>query len=66
MLAFLRNEVVSRIASIKDFDVGYPLAWQDIYNKKKTGSNCLKGYSDGYPRALSNKAKVLVNGKRCT
>jgi alanine racemase len=60
-------KVVSRIAFIKDFDVGYPLSYGRTYTteKKTRVAYVPVGYSDGYPRALSNKAKVLVNGRRC-
>ena len=60
-------KVVSRIAFIKDFDVGYLLSYGRTYTteKKTRVAYVPVGYSDGYPRALSNKAKVLVNGRRC-
>jgi len=36
-----------------------------ITNKKTTIATLPVGYNDGYFRAFSNKAKVLINGKRC-
>ena len=57
----------TKIVFIKDIKKGFSLS----YNRSFTAEKDMKvatlpaGYGDGYLRALSNKGKVLINGKFC-
>jgi alanine racemase len=59
--------LISTISSIKNLPSGYPIGYDRTY----TTSTPIKaglvpiGYGHGYPRALSGKAQVLVQGRRC-
>ncbi len=57
----------SRIALIRTFPEGYSLSYGRTFKTKGTTRiACVPlGYSDGYPRALSNKGFVLIKGRRC-
>ncbi len=57
----------SRIALIRTFPEGYSLSYGRTYKTSgQTRIACVPlGYSDGYPRALSNKGFVLIRGRRC-
>lgn len=60
-------EFKSKIVFVKDIKKGFSIS----YNRSFTAKNDMKvatlpvGYGDGYLRALSNKGKVLINGKFC-
>ncbi len=43
--------------------VGYGSAWRSDRPERLVTVPC--GYGDGYPRALSNRAEVLIRGRRC-
>lgn len=57
----------SRIVFLKNVTAGASIS----YNRSFIAPHDMKvatiafGYGDGYPRALSNKAEVLIQGKRC-
>lgn len=59
--------VKTRVVYVKDVPAGGSIS----YNRSFIADKPLKvatvpvGYGDGYLRALSNKAQMLVNGKRC-
>lgn len=43
--------------------VGYGSSWSSDQPERLVTIPC--GYGDGYPRALSNRAEVLIRGRRC-
>ena len=57
----------TRVVYVKDLPAGFSVS----YNRSFIASQNMKvatlplGYGDGYLRALSNKASVLIRGKRC-
>lgn len=59
-------ELKSVISLVKEIDVGTSIS----YNRRFVSEGKMKvatvpiGYADGYPRLLSNKGEMLVNGKR--
>src|SRR5688500_18556681 len=57
----------ARIGFIKQVPAGSPLSYGGTFVSKKTMriATITAGYGDGYPRSGSNKAQVLVAGKRC-
>lgn len=56
-----------RVAYIKEVPPGTPLSYGKIYTTKMKMkiATVTAGYGDGYLRAGSNIAKVLIGGKRC-
>lgn len=56
----------TRIAAIKRVPAKTPVSYgRTFYTKKESLIGVLPvGYADGYPRILSNRARVLVRGKR--
>jgi alanine racemase len=56
----------TRVIYIKEVSKGSGISYGHEYiTKKKTKIATLPiGYGDGYPRNLSNRASVLINGKR--
>ena len=59
----LKSKLVFVKTVAKGASVSYGATWRA---KKPTKVATLPiGYGDGYPRALSNKASVLVGGRRC-
>lgn len=57
----------SRIVFIKAVKSGMSISYGGAFiapKDMKVGTVCV-GYGEGYPRGLSNKADVLVHGKRC-
>lgn len=56
----------SVISFIKEVDEGVGISYGSKYvtNKKTRVATIPVGYADGYPRNLSNKGYVLINGKR--
>ncbi|MBV6514799.1 MAG: Alanine racemase 1 [Planctomycetes bacterium] len=57
----------TRIVFLKDVPEGQPIGYNRTYytpNPTKIATLPV-GYNDGYRRALSNKAEVLIRGKRC-
>ncbi|HLF18754.1 MAG TPA: alanine racemase [Candidatus Omnitrophota bacterium] len=59
--------VHSRIIFLKRIEKGRSISYGRTFIAKAamTVATIPIGYSDGYPRLLSNKADVLVGGKRC-
>ena len=59
---------ISRIALIREFPAGHALSYGRTYvtSRKTKVAYIPVGYADGYPRALSNKGKVLINDNRCS
>ncbi len=60
-------ELKSSISFIKNVDSGFPISYGSTFvtEKPMTVATVPIGYADGYPRYLSNKGDVLVNGIRC-
>jgi len=56
----------SRVASVNAYPAGSTVGYDGTYTLKRDSllANIPLGYSDGYRRALSNKANVLINGQR--
>lgn len=55
----------SKVSFIKDLDKNQSISYgRKYFTKKKTKIASIPiGYGDGYPRQLTNKSKVLINGK---
>jgi alanine racemase len=60
-------KLISRIALIREFPPECSLSYGRTYTTKRATKVAFipVGYSDGYPRALSNKGFVLVKDQRC-
>ena len=56
----------SRIVFVKELEAGREISYGGTYTttKKTRVATIPVGYADGYPRQLSNKADVLICGKR--
>lgn len=56
----------TRIAFLKDVEAGTSVSYGRIYtaDQPQRIATLPVGYADGWPRALSNKAQVLLHGKR--
>ncbi len=59
-------ELKSHIVFIKDIDPGTEVSYGGTFvaDKKMRVATIPVGYGDGYPRNLSNKGYVLINGKK--
>lgn len=60
--------LVSHVSNVKEVGPGFPVGYGSTYvtDKDRTVIATVPvGYGDGYPRTLSNKAEVLIAGKRC-
>ena len=57
----------AEIAMVKEINEGDSLGYGITFTatKKTKIATVTIGYADGYPRALSNKGTVYVNGKKC-
>lgn len=57
----------ARILQIKEVPPGTPIGYGKSFVTPRSMhiATVSVGYGDGYPRALSNKADVLIRGKRC-
>lgn len=60
-------EIKSSISFIKDVPSGFTVSYGSTFvtDKPTRVATVTAGYSDGYPRYLSNKGEVLVHGMRC-
>lgn len=60
-------ELKTVISHIKQIDAGDYISYSRTFcaKRKMKIATMPIGYADGYPRALSSKAQVLINGKRC-
>ncbi len=57
----------ARVAFVKGVDAGRTISYGQTFLAKKPMriATVTAGYADGYSRHLSNKAEVLIDGKRC-
>ena len=57
-------ELVSHVAYVKDVGAGFTVSYGSTYTTsgKTKIATIPVGYGDGYPRSLSNKGRVIVNG----
>ncbi|MCD7723253.1 MAG: alanine racemase [Clostridiales bacterium] len=55
----------SAVSCVKELDRGAEVSYGGTYKitKKTTVATVAVGYADGYPRSLSNKGAVIINGK---
>lgn len=55
------------VSYIKEIPAGTPISYGHIFTSKKRMKVAIltAGYGDGYLRAGSNKAQVIIKGKRC-
>lgn len=58
--------LVCRISTVKQIEAGQPVGYNRSWRASRGSRIAVLslGYADGYPRALSSKADVLVGGKR--
>ena len=59
--------LVSHIVHLKTVPAGTSISYGGIYvtDRERKIATVPVGYADGYPRSLSNKAEVIIRGKRC-
>ncbi|MCR5670400.1 MAG: alanine racemase [Butyrivibrio sp.] len=59
-------ELISHIVMIKEVPAGTPVSYGGTFVTDKTTkiATIPVGYGDGYPRSLSNKGYVLIDGKK--
>jgi alanine racemase len=57
----------SRVSLVKEIEKGTPLSYGGTFtaSKRLRVATLTVGYGDGFPRAASNCAEVLVGGRRC-
>lgn len=60
-------KLISHISYVKEIDKGTGISYGHTFtaDKHMRIATVPVGYADGYPRCLSNKGNVLINGKRC-
>ncbi len=60
-------ELRCRIGALKPVEAGAPVGYNCSWHAPRNSRIAVLpvGYADGYPRALSNNAEVLVGGRRC-
>ena len=60
-------ELCSHISFVKTLEAGMGIGYGHTYitDKETVVATVPCGYADGYPRALSSNADVLIRGKRC-
>ncbi len=60
-------ELKSSISFVKDVNAGFTVSYGSTFvaDKDMKVATVPVGYADGYPRYLSNKGEVIVNGIRC-
>ena len=60
-------ELKSSISFVKDVSKGFTVSYGSTFvaDKDMKVATVPVGYADGYPRYLSNKGEVIVNGIRC-
>jgi len=58
-------ELFSHISFLKKVEAGYPVGYGSTFvtDRPTVIATVPTGYADGYPRALSNKGRVLICGK---
>lgn len=59
-------ELISHVVMVKDVPAGTPVSYGGTYvtDKETRIATIPVGYGDGYPRSLSNKGYVLIDGHR--
>lgn len=59
--------LVSHIVHLKTVPAGTSISYGGIYvtDRERKIATVPVGYADGYPRSLSNKADVIIHGKKC-
>lgn len=59
--------IYSHVVYVKDIETGRSVSYGETFTAKNnmTIATIPIGYGDGYPRNLSNKGYVLINGKKC-
>lgn len=59
-------ELISHITFVKEVEAGMPISYGGTFvaQEKMRVATIPVGYGDGYSRGLSNKADVLIHGKR--
>lgn len=59
-------ELISHVTFVKEIEAGTSISYGGIFTseKKMKVATIPVGYGDGYPRGLSNKADVLIHGRR--
>ena len=57
--------IKSRVTYVKKVGAGFPVSYGSTYvtDKETEIATIPVGYADGYPRLLSNKGRVIVNGR---
>jgi alanine racemase len=57
----------AEVMQVKDVPAGFPIGYYGTHvTERATRIAVLSaGYTDGYPRALSNRGHVLIRGRRC-
>lgn len=60
-------ELKSSISFVKNVKAGFTVSYGSTFtaDRDMTVATVPVGYADGYPRYLSNKGEVIVNGVRC-
>ncbi|WP_456342245.1 alanine racemase [Thermovibrio sp.] len=60
-------EVKAKILTVKELPPGHPISYSATYRtpKRERVAVVAFGYADGYPRELSNRGRVLINGRVC-
>ena len=60
-------ELIGHVAYVKWVEAGIPISYGGTFvTQRRTKIATIPlGYGDGYARSLSNKADVLIHGKRC-
>jgi alanine racemase len=58
--------LVSRVLQVRDLPAEYPLSYNQTFVTRRPSRIAVLpiGYADGYSRRLSNRAEVLVHGRR--
>jgi alanine racemase len=56
-----------RVSFVKVIELGTPLSYGHTFRapRRMRVATVTAGYGDGYPRASSNRASVLIHGRRC-
>jgi alanine racemase len=60
-------EVKAKVLTVKELPKDFYVSYSKTYKTKEREKVAVVsiGYADGYPRELSNKGKILINGKFC-
>lgn len=60
-------ELISHVAFVKDVPKGFTVSYGSTFTTERDTkiATIPVGYADGYPRYLSNKGEVIINGIRC-